>query len=95
MVAVSKVAGRPHAAESSAGSSSYVRRSQARQSTSAAGDAFAAGLLYGLIHADLQTGLAYGNAMSALKFTVPQNLPLIDRADVEQLLAGRHQHLIR
>ena len=54
-----------------------------------AGDAFAAGLLYGLISADLQTGLAYGNAMSVLKFTVPQNLPLIDRADVEALIAGR------
>ncbi len=60
-----------------------------------AGDAFAAGLLYGLIHADLQTGLAYGNAMSALKFTVPQNLPLIDREDVERLLAGQSSHLVR
>jgi len=60
-----------------------------------AGDAFAAGLLYGLIKAGLPTGLAYGNAMSALKFTVPQNLPLIDREDVEQLLTGRHEHLIR
>ncbi len=95
MVAVSKIAERPHAAESCAGSFSYVRRSQARKSTSSAGDTFAAGLLYGLITSDLQTGLAYGNAMAALKFTVPQNLPLIDRADVEQLLAGRHQHLIR
>ena len=54
-----------------------------------AGDAFAAGLLYGVITADLQTGLAYGNAMSVLKYTVPQNLPLIDRADVEVLIAGR------
>ncbi len=54
-----------------------------------AGDAFAAGLLYGLITADLQAGLAYGNAMSALKFTIPQNLPLIDREDVEALVAGK------
>ncbi len=60
-----------------------------------AGDAFAAGLLYGLIRSDLQTGLAYGNAMSALKFTVPQNLPLIDREDVEALLAGQDVRLVR
>ena len=60
-----------------------------------AGDAFAAGLLYGLINSDLRTGLAYGNAMSALKFTIPQNLPLIDREDVEQLLAGENVRLVR
>jgi len=60
-----------------------------------AGDAFAAGLLYGLIRSDLQTGLAYGNAMSALKFSVPQNLPLIDREDVEALLAGQDVRLVR
>ncbi|MGC9346534.1 MAG: PfkB family carbohydrate kinase [Anaerolineae bacterium] len=60
-----------------------------------AGDAFAAGLLYGLMEADLKTGLAYGNAMSALKFTVPQNLPLIDREDVERLLSGSDLRLVR
>lgn len=60
-----------------------------------AGDAFVAGLLYGLMKADLKTGLAYGNAMAALKFTVPQNLPLIDREDVERLLSGSHLRLVR
>jgi 2-dehydro-3-deoxygluconokinase len=60
-----------------------------------AGDAFAAGLLYGVIRADLQAGLAYGNAMSALKFTVSQNLPLIDKDDVERLLAGNDLRLVR
>jgi len=54
-----------------------------------AGDAFDAGLLYGLITTDLRTGLAYGNAMAALKFTIPQNLPLVDREDVEALIAGQ------
>jgi 2-dehydro-3-deoxygluconokinase len=54
-----------------------------------AGDAFDAGLLYGLITADLATGLAYGNAMAALKFTIPQNLPLVDRGDVEALVTGK------
>jgi len=33
--------------------------------------------------------------MSALKFTVPQNLPLIDREDVEALLAGQDVRLVR
>jgi 2-dehydro-3-deoxygluconokinase len=60
-----------------------------------AGDAFVAGLLYGVIKADLQAGLAYGNAMSALKFTVPQNLPIIDKGDVERLLAGSDLRLVR
>lgn len=54
-----------------------------------AGDAFDAGLLYGLINADLETGLAYGNAMAVLKFTIPQNLPLINREDVEALVGGQ------
>jgi 2-dehydro-3-deoxygluconokinase len=55
-----------------------------------AGDAFAAGLLYGLITTDdLGMGLAYGNAMAALKFTIPQNLPLVDREDVAALVAGQ------
>jgi 2-dehydro-3-deoxygluconokinase len=60
-----------------------------------AGDAFDAGLLYGLVEADLEAGLAYGNAMAALKFTVPLNLPLIDREDVDALLAGRDLRLVR
>jgi 2-dehydro-3-deoxygluconokinase len=60
-----------------------------------AGDAFAAGLLYGLIKADLRTGLAYGNAMSVLKWTIPQNLPLVDPEDVERLLAGQNLRLVR
>lgn len=60
-----------------------------------AGDAFDAGLLYGLVEADLETGIAYGNAMAALKFTIPHNLPLIDHADVDALLAGRDLRLVR
>jgi len=60
-----------------------------------AGDAFDAGLLYGLITADLQTGLAYGNAMAALKITIPQNMPLIEREDVMRLLSGDASRLVR
>jgi len=60
-----------------------------------AGDAFDAGLLYGYLTADLHTGLETGCAMSALKLTIPQNTPLIDRADVERLLAGRDVEVVR
>ena len=60
-----------------------------------AGDAFDAGLLYGYLVSDLQVGLNYGTAMAALKMTVPQNLPLIEREDVERMLAGNDLEVIR
>ena len=60
-----------------------------------AGDAFDAGLLYGIITSGLQAGLEYGNAMAVLKMTIPQNLPLIEREDVDRLLAGDTLRLLR
>lgn len=60
-----------------------------------AGDAFAAGLLYGLTEYDLAAGLQYGSAMAALKLTIPQNMPLIDRADVARLLQQQSLDLLR
>jgi 2-dehydro-3-deoxygluconokinase len=60
-----------------------------------AGDAFDAGLLYGYLRSNLQVGLNYGTAMAALKLTVPQNIPLIERADVERMLAGKNLAVIR
>jgi 2-dehydro-3-deoxygluconokinase len=60
-----------------------------------AGDAFVAGLLYGYMASGLQAGLDYGTATAALKMTVPQNTPLIDRAEVERLLTGRNLDVIR
>jgi 2-dehydro-3-deoxygluconokinase len=60
-----------------------------------AGDAFDAGLLYGYLTAGLQAGLDYGCAMAALKLTVPQNTPLIEREDVERILAGRDLDVVR
>lgn len=60
-----------------------------------AGDAFDAGLLYGVMTSGLQSGLDYGNAMAALKMTIPQNLPLIEREDIERLLAGDTSRLLR
>jgi 2-dehydro-3-deoxygluconokinase len=60
-----------------------------------AGDAFDAGLLYGYLTSGLQAGLDHGGAMAALKMTVPQNTPLIDRADVDRLLSGQGVDVVR
>ena len=60
-----------------------------------AGDAFVAGLLYGYMTGDLQTALRWAAAMAALKITIPQNIPLINKEDVERLLSGRNVRLVR
>ena len=60
-----------------------------------AGDAFVAGLLYGYMQADLQTGLRYGSAMAAIKLTIPQNIPLVNREDVERLVAEGSIGMVR
>jgi 2-dehydro-3-deoxygluconokinase len=60
-----------------------------------AGDAFDAGLLYGYLTLGLQAGLDYGSAMAALKMTIPQNTPLIEREDVERLLSGNGLDVLR
>ena len=52
------------------------------------GDAFVAGLLYGLLDGDLEKGLTYGTAMSALKHTIPGDFPWLTRAEVEGLIQG-------
>jgi 2-dehydro-3-deoxygluconokinase len=60
-----------------------------------AGDAFDAGLLFGYLTSGLQAGLDYGSTMAALKMTIPQNTPLIERADVERLLSGKGMTIVR
>lgn len=60
-----------------------------------AGDAFMAGMIYGYSRSGLQEGLAYGVAMAALKMTIPQNIPIINREDVERLVDGRNSDVIR
>ena len=52
------------------------------------GDAFVAGLLHGLLDGDLEKGLAYGTAMSALKHTIPGDFPWVTKAEVEGLIRG-------
>lgn len=53
-----------------------------------AGDAFTAGVIWGLADGSLELGLERGVAMSALKMTVHGDLFRFDRADVDSLLAG-------
>jgi 2-dehydro-3-deoxygluconokinase len=52
------------------------------------GDAFVAGLLHGLLDGDLETGLAYGTAMNALKHSIPGDFPWLTKAEVESLMQG-------
>ena len=54
-----------------------------------AGDAFAAGVIHGLLDGDFAKGLHYGAAMGALKHTVPGDLPFVTLEEVEAVLAGQ------
>jgi 2-dehydro-3-deoxygluconokinase len=53
-----------------------------------AGDAFAAGLIHGLLADDLARGVAIGTALGALQHTLPGDLPWVTAAEVEAVLAG-------
>lgn len=53
-----------------------------------AGDAFAAGLIDGLLDDDPQRAVEFGAAMGALKHTVPGDLLFTTRKEVEQVVAG-------
>jgi 2-dehydro-3-deoxygluconokinase len=53
-----------------------------------AGDSFAAGLIHGLLDGDVQKGLDYGVAASALKHSIPGDFPWITSEEVEALLKG-------
>jgi 2-dehydro-3-deoxygluconokinase len=53
-----------------------------------AGDSFAAGLIHGLLDGDLQKGLDYGVAASALKHSIPGEFNWVTREEVEALLKG-------
>ena len=53
-----------------------------------AGDSFAAGLIHGLLAGDLQVGLDYGVAASAIKHSIPGDFAWITRGEIEALLKG-------
>ncbi len=60
-----------------------------------AGDSFAAGLIHGLLDGDLQKGLDYGVAASALKHSIPGDFAWVTRAEVEALLRGGGMRISR
>jgi 2-dehydro-3-deoxygluconokinase len=53
-----------------------------------AGDSFAAGLIHGLLDGDLQKGVDFGVAASALKHSIPGDFAWITRPEVEAMLKG-------
>ena len=53
-----------------------------------AGDSFASGLIHGLLDGDLQKGLDFGVAASALKHSIPGDFNWITREEVESMLKG-------
>ena len=53
-----------------------------------AGDAFNAGLIMGYLESDLQKGLEFGMTMAALKHTMPGDLLLSTRAEIEAAMKG-------
>jgi 2-dehydro-3-deoxygluconokinase len=53
-----------------------------------AGDSFAAGLIDGLLAGDVQRGLDWGVAASALKHSIPGDFAWVTRQEVEALLKG-------
>ncbi len=60
-----------------------------------AGDAFVAGLIWGLVDGSLELGLERGLAMSALKMTLHGDLFQLDAGDVAALLAKDHREVVR
>lgn len=60
-----------------------------------AGDSFAGGFLYGYLTRDVETGLKYGVALSALKQTNPGDLVWATKEECERLLAGSGLRIVR
>ncbi len=60
-----------------------------------AGDAFAAGLLYGMLQGDWELGLRYGLAMAALKHSIPGDWFLGSKEEVEAILQAQQKGLVR
>ncbi len=53
-----------------------------------AGDAFTAGFFTGMLEADIDTGLLYGAAACALKYSIPGDLALISRKEMLDVAGG-------
>jgi 2-dehydro-3-deoxygluconokinase len=60
-----------------------------------AGDSFAAGLIHGLLENDLQKGLDFGVAASALKHSIPGDFAWTTLSEIEALLQGGQLRISR
>jgi 2-dehydro-3-deoxygluconokinase len=52
-----------------------------------AGDAFDAGFICGYLEGELQQGMDYAMALSAAKMTIPGDVALFSREEVEEIIA--------
>ncbi|MCS7308594.1 MAG: sugar kinase [Armatimonadota bacterium] len=59
------------------------------------GDAYNAGFLYGYLHGDIDLAMRCADALSALKHTVPGDVLYTSREDLQQLLQGASQGIVR
>jgi 2-dehydro-3-deoxygluconokinase len=59
------------------------------------GDAYAAGFIYGWLTGDVAAGVRYGNAFSAIQQTVPGDLAVVTRAEVDAQLSGAGLRIAR
>ncbi len=60
-----------------------------------AGDAFAAGVLLGLLEGDLERGVSLGNAMAAVKRGMFGDQLRVSRAEVEAVISGSDRDVVR
>lgn len=54
------------------------------------GDAYMAGLIYGMLHLDLENALEFAVASSVLKHSIPGDANLVSLNEVEQLAEGKN-----
>ncbi|MFQ6016242.1 MAG: PfkB family carbohydrate kinase, partial [Anaerolineae bacterium] len=59
------------------------------------GDAHMAGFLYGYLTEGIEKGLAYASAMASLKRTIPGDLAIVTKEEVEALLEEEDSRIRR
>ncbi|MCS7192794.1 MAG: sugar kinase [Armatimonadetes bacterium] len=60
-----------------------------------AGDAFAAGLIYGILQGNWETGLRYGLAMAAIKHTIPGDWFIGTKSEIEAIIQAQQRGVVR
>jgi 2-dehydro-3-deoxygluconokinase len=60
-----------------------------------AGDSFSAGFIYGYLDGGVQKGLQYGNALAALKHSIPGDFCWSDIKEVEAQIQGANLRIVR